>query len=192
MIQALLIISGLLQFISIAPYLVDTAKGRSKPRLVSWFNWTLLTGIATAAALSQHQYASAILTGSETITQLCVVLLGFRNGDHSIERLDIICQIGAVCGLVLWIIFNNPLVAIIATVLIDFIVAIPTYVHAWQKPNEETGSTYLLSGLGALAAVFAVTTRTILGYTFPAYLTFSNGFTFALIKLSRNQAKTLA
>src|SRR5258708_6507233 len=98
-----LILSAVIGTVGIIPYLRDVIKNQTKPRIVSWFNWTLLTGIATAAALADKQYPSAVLTASATLVTGLVVIFGLKYGDRTFEPIDVICQIGAILGLILWI-----------------------------------------------------------------------------------------
>jgi hypothetical protein len=168
-----IVLSAVFTLAATVPYIIDTAKGKTKPRIVSWFNWAMLTGIATAAAFADKQYPSAILTLSATIETALVVLLALRSGDRRFERFDIFCQIGAIAGLILWILFNSPLIALVATVSIDFIAGLPTWKHAWLRPYEETLSTYLLSGFGAVCALLAIKEHSVSGLIYPVFITFS-------------------
>jgi len=193
-ITVLIILSGLFFVSGLGPYLSDIIKRRTKPRIVSWFNWTLLTGIATAAALAEHQYASAFITGVGTICTALIVILSLRySSDRKFETLDVVCQICAVIGLVLWASFDNPTLALVASMSIDFIVGLPTWKHAWFKPWEETAAPFVLAVVGAACAIVATifdSSHTVSGLIFPVYLTLANAAIASLILLSphRQQA----
>ncbi|MEO6513496.1 MAG: hypothetical protein ABIR37_02280 [Candidatus Saccharimonadales bacterium] len=188
MTTAFIVLSAILTLVSSIPYIVDVIKGKTKPRIVSWFNWSLLTGIATAAAYADGQIPSAVLTLAATIETALIVILGLKHGDRKFERFDVVCQIGAVSGLILWVIFSSPVIAIIATVTIDFVALLPTLRHSWLKPDEETISTFVLSGIGALFAALAVTNPTISGLTYPIYIVLANFALVALLMLRRHSA----
>lgn len=167
-------ISALLIFVCAIPYIRDIIRRQTKPRIVSWFNWSILTGIATAAAIADNQWPSAILTGASTIQTGAICVLGFKYGDRKIEAFDVACQVGAVVGLLLWLVFDSPQVAILATVSIDFIAGLPTYKHAWLKPSEETRSTYVLATIAAALALLAITDRAVSGIAYPLFIFFAN------------------
>ncbi len=169
-----IIISTILTLVSMVPYILDVIKRRTKPRLVSWFNWSILSAIAGAASLSDGQYAAAILSFSATTETMAIVFLGWRNGNKDFEFFDIACQIGAAIGLVLWWAFNSPAIAVIASVTIDFIASLPTWRHAWLRPSEETWITFLLAGTGALFTVFAAETIRVTSLANPIYLVLIN------------------
>lgn len=164
----------------------DVYRRKTKPRIVSWLNWSILTAIASAASFSDHQYASAILTLLASVETLSVVILGWRYGDRRIASFDIGCQIAAAVGLVLWLIFNSPSIAIIATISIDLIAGLPTLKHAWEKPHEETAITFFLGSLAAFFTVLAAQNHKITALAFPLYLVVIN-FVISSVIYSRGR-----
>jgi hypothetical protein len=111
-----------------------------------------------------------------------------KYGEKEFARFDIVCQIGAIIGLILWFVFNSPAIAIIAGILIDLIGSLPTLKHAWEKPEEETWITFMLSGLGAAFTVFAASNTTITALANPIYLVIIN-FAFTAVLLSAHKVK---
>src|SRR4051812_3538394 len=121
----LLIAGTLVMFASVVPYILDVLHRKTKPRIVSWFNWSLLFGISGAAALADQQYPSAVLTLTDAAACALIVVLGIKRGKHTFEPLDIVCQVAALVGLLLWILLDSPLLAISITAAIDFVVTLP-------------------------------------------------------------------
>src|SRR5579863_3642720 len=97
----LIALSSVITILATVPYIFDVLKKKTKPRVVSWFTWTLLTGISAAASLSDHQYAAGILSLSASIECMAVVLLGFKYGYKEFAAFDVYCQISAIIGLIL-------------------------------------------------------------------------------------------
>ena len=153
LVTILVILSSIFTVASVVPYIIEIIKGKTKPRVVSWFTWSVLTAIAGIASYIDGQYPTAILMLLVTIETLLVVIIGWKHGDKRIERFDIVCLVGALIGIILWQIFNSPAIAVIAAVSIDLIGGLPTLVHSWKKPNEETWQTFFLAFLGALCTV---------------------------------------
>lgn len=182
----LIALSSIITISATIPYIVDILNKKTKPRIVSWFTWTLLTGISAAASLSDKQYAAGILSLSASVECLTVVILGLKYGDKEFTAFDISCQIGAIVGLMLWFIFNSPAIAVIAGITIDLIGSLPTLKHAWEKPAEETWITFALSGLGATFAAFAATSTRITAIANPIYIVAIN-FTFTTVLLVRHK-----
>lgn len=176
---------AILAVVSVGPYLYDIIKGRTKPNIVSWFTWTLLTGIVTAAAMASGEPRTALLSLASTICTLSVVILGLKFGIAKFSRFDAICQLSAAVGLILWFIFNSPAIAIIAAVSIDFVVMLPTLRHSWLKPNEETWQTFLIGTVAALFTIFSLSSYTVESLLFPLYIFVANGAITAVIIYSR-------
>jgi hypothetical protein len=165
---------------------MDIVRGKTKPRIVSWFTWTLLTTIACAASLADRQYPSAALMFCATIETLAIVIMGWKYGDRKFNRLDIICQIGALIGLLLWSVFNSPAVAVIATITIDLVGALPSIQHSWATPYEETWSAYCIAGIAGLLTVIAADKWSITAIAYPIYIVVINAV-FVLVLIARKK-----
>lgn len=184
---AFIIISSVFAIASILPYISDVLKKKTKPRIVSWLTWSLLTAIASAASFSDKQYASAILTLIAAIETMTVVVLGYKHGDRKFNRLDVFCLRGVFVGLGLWAIFRSPAVAIIAILAIDFVGTIPTIKHSWQSPHEETTITYILGLFASIFTLLAAKELKITAVAFPLYLVLAD-LTIVVILLTRHKS----
>ncbi len=169
-----LVLATIITVVSVLPYLRDILKGTTKPNIVSWLTWTLLTGIATAAEIAAHEYVAAIFTSAAVVETGLVVVFGLRYGYVKYTRFDVVCQIGAVVGIILWQLFDSPTIGVLAAVGIDFIGALPTFRHAWQKPNEETWQTFAISGIGAVFALLALDSYNWVSLPYAVYIVLVN------------------
>ena len=185
-----LVIATIITVSAVLPYLRDILKGTTKPNIVSWITWTLITGIATAAEIAGHEYVTAIFTGAAMIETASVVAFGLRRGYAKYSRFDVVCQIGAIVGLILWQLFNSPSIGVVACVAIDFIGVLPTIRHSWRKPDEETWSTFALSGVGGIFAILALSRYNVTSLTYAIYIVLIN-ILVSVIILGRRQALTL-
>lgn len=156
------------------PYIIDIVKGKTKPNIVTWITWTVLIGIGAAALYASHEINAALLLTGDMVATFAVVIVGLKYGIAKLDRFDLFCMIGAIVGLLLWLIFNSPLIAILATILIDFIGTIPTVRHSYFHPEEET---YLTFALGIVATIFTLLSLheySFSAWIYPTYLLFSN------------------
>jgi hypothetical protein len=177
-----LILAILITIASAIPYIKGILKGKTKPNIVSWITWTLLTGIATVAELAGHEYRTAIFTGTAVIETAIIVVLGLSRGYVKYTRFDYVCQFGAIVGLLLWWLFNSPAAGVIAAVSIDFIGALPTIRHSWNQPGEESWPTFAMGGAGGLLAILALTEHNWTSLTYPIYILIVNIiFVFSII-----------
>lgn len=184
---AFLVVSIGITLVSIIPYLRDILRHKTKPNIVSWITWTMLTGIATAAEINAAEYTTALFTAASTLETGLVVALGLRNGFVKYTRFDAVCQLSAIIGIILWQLFNSPQIAVLATLLIDFIGALPTIRHSWQKPGEETWQTFMLGSIASVFAVLALTNYGVVALSFPLYLSVINALTAATIFFRRRR-----
>ena len=93
-----IIISSALTVLSALPYLRNVVARKTKPRIVSWFTWTLITAMAAAASFAEHNYASAFLALSACSQTILIVILGYKYGDRNFEKIDVFSQLAALVG----------------------------------------------------------------------------------------------
>jgi hypothetical protein len=172
--QFLIITSSLISIAGAVPYIVEILRGKTKPRIVSWFTWTLITAIAGAASLADHQYPAAILSFCSSAGTLSIVLLGLKYGDKRLSALDIGCQVAALAGLVLWLTLKSPVIAVLTMVAIDLVGCVPTLVHSWHKPYEETWIAFAMSALAAGLTLWAAEGWQVTAVAYPIYLVLAN------------------
>lgn len=185
---ALTIFGSVLILFSALPYVLAVARRETKPRIVSWFTWTLLLLISCAATIADHDWAAALLLTGDAIGTSAIVIFGLKYGDRTFERLDIICLASALVGLTLWFIFNSPLIAVVASVTIDFVGAVPSVKHCWQKPYEETALTFAMGSIGSLATLAAIRPFRLTAVVYPIYLVIVNGAFASIVFLRRSRA----
>jgi hypothetical protein len=179
-------IAGIIALLDVSPYLIDVVRGKTKPNIVSWFTWSLLLIIGTAAAFSDHQDKSALLTLGDGIGTTLVLVLGIKYGIAKFSWFDGICQICALIGLVLWLVFNSPTIAVIAVIAIDFIACLPTAKHSWQSPEEETWEAFALTVFASTLTLLSLTHYSVVSLGYPIFLLLVN-LAFVVVVLYRRK-----
>ncbi len=171
------------------PYVLETIAGKTKPRVVTWATWALLTCLAAAAAFTDGQVVAGLFALLGTIATGATAIAGWHYGDKSFNKLDIACAVGVVVGLGLWLLFNSPAIGVWAAIIIDCVGLVPTYKHAWVRPHEETLQTYVLIFVGGLITSGSIIysgqlSVTALGY--PLYTAVSLGLVAVIIMIRRS------
>ena len=141
------VIASIVGFVGYVPYFRDMVLARTRPHGFSWFVWRLLTGIAFFAQVAKGGGAGAWVTGFSAIVCLCIAGLAFFYGERQITKADWFSFGGALLGLVLWQLTNDPLLAIVLITITDALAFAPTFRKAYYKPDEETASTFILSSI---------------------------------------------
>lgn len=152
----LLGIAGLIvSVISYVPYFRDIFKGKTKPHPFSWLVWGMVSSIAFFAQIISGAGIGALATGVTAVACISIALIAVYLGERRISTLDIICFFGALGGIVLWQLTDNPLSAVITVLIVHVLGFVPTVKKAYAFPGEETLSSYVMSllkwGLGLLA-----------------------------------------
>jgi hypothetical protein len=187
----LVVLSTLLSAASTVPYLIATAKRQTRPRVVTWLTWALLTAVGGAASASVGDYPSAAFSFIGTVVTSAVVIAGLRYGDRTFGRLDLLCFVLVVVGFGLWLLLDVPGIAVGAACVIDFIGLVPTLAHAWRSPHEETAVTYALIAAGGGAATAAAWgTWTVTAVAYPLYVLASMAVCWAIVVLRNTRLAT--
>lgn len=192
MVSAVLLTTGTsLSIFSTVPYIKDILQGKAKPRMVSWAVWALLLGLTAIVSYQQHQISSAVLSGVSTIGCLIVTMLAARHASFKLTRLECYSLFGALVGLSLWLVLDNPMLVLVAALIVDAIAYLPTYVNGWRNPHHESMNMFVISasgsGLVLLAAVIANAEPT--GLIYPLYSTLFGSIMVGIL-FSRRQQNT--
>ena len=190
MISALVTIGALISAAGSIPYILAVIRGTARPRLVSWGVWAVLAGVMTVSAFIEGAMASAVMTAITFIACATVTILGWQRRTGGINRVDMVCLVGAVLGIASLAIFKSPLIALAVSVAVDIIAFIPTLMHAWTSPYEESLTCFALSALGGTLAVLAVLAGeiSVVALLYPVYSMVFNGLAALLIVSGRSKS----
>ena len=190
MISALVTMGALISAAGSVPYILAVIKGTARPRLVSWGVWAVLAGVMTVSAFIEGAMASAVMTAITFIACATVTILGWQRRTVGINRVDMVCLVGAVLGITSLAIFKSPLIALTVSVAVDIVAFIPTLVHAWTSPYEESLTCFALSALGGTLAVLAVLVGevSVVALLYPVYSMVFNGLAALLIVSGRSKS----
>ena len=148
--------SGVLIAISAIPYIRDIFLGKTKPERMTWFLWSVLLAIAFFAQISKGGTWSLITTGVDFLGVIIIFILSIKYGMGGMTKLDITALAGAMFGLLLWYITNEPLVALLITIFIDSLAGMLTIIKTYKEPYTETFRAYVICGTGGLLGALSV------------------------------------
>jgi hypothetical protein len=177
------ITSGVLSAICYIPYIRDIFKGSTKPERATWFIWSVLTSILLFAQLAKGATNSIWLTVVQSLGVILIFALSIKFGEGGLQRRDILALIAAGIGLVAWYFTKEAAVALWLTIAIDFSGASLTIVKAYQEPETETQSTWVLSGIAGIFGAMAVGYLSLSLLAFPIYVIVVNFAVFFAIRL---------
>lgn len=165
-------------------YFFDTLRGRVQPNRVTWLLWGLAPFIAFAAQLQQGVGFQALLTFSVGFLPAMTFIASFLNKKSfwEIHRFDIICGVLSVLGLILWLTTKVGNLAILFSILADFLASVPTYRKSFYHPDSESFKAFFLNVIGVGIIVLAIHNWSFANSAFSVYYLFSSLLIAFLIK----------
>ena len=178
------IVGALLNLFGSSSYVISTLKGKTKPNRVTWFLWALAPLIAFYAEIQKGVGLPSLLTFMVGFGPLMVFVASFINKKSvwKIGRLDIICGLLSLGGLVLWGVTREGNLAIVFSIVADLLAAIPTLVKSYKEPETENYMVFLFGSISAFITLLAIKEWSFAHYAFPVYILVICLLFFVLIK----------
>ena len=163
--------AGVLSVLAFAPYVIDTIRGRTQPLRVSWLVWSVLAAIAFVSQLARGADASLWFAGSQTVATIVIFALSIRFGTGTYLRGQDGYILGAAAlGLIAWAMTSEPAYALLLSIGVNLLGGIATVQKAFDAPETETFSTWVLGLIAALCAIGAVGRLDWVLLAYPVYL----------------------
>lgn len=165
------ILSVLLGTIALAPYYKGVLNHTIKPHVFTWVTWSLVTSVVAAVQFSEHGGVGAWTTaigGGQTTGIAILAACGF--GTTNITRSDKISFVLALLAIPLWLLTEQPFLAVLMLCFIDGMAFYPTFRKSWFAPHQEKLFTYAVGNIKFLLSVFALETMTLASSLFPLWV----------------------
>lgn len=183
-VEIFAVLAIIVSVIRYATYLWSVKKGETRPHIFSWFNWGTVTGIGAYAQFTLNGGPSAWVLAVVSCTCYFIAIIALFVGEKNITRSDWLSFIGALLAIPLWLITNNPVIAIVTIIIIDALTYFPTVRKSWYDPWGEPPTSYFWAGLRYFLALFAVTNPSLSTLAYPFFL-MATDWGFALYVLWR-------
>lgn len=156
-----------LAFLAYIPYIRDVLSKKTKPHIYSWFLWGLLGLIVFALQVKGGGGPGAYVTLSSALMSLVIFVLALKNGDKDIKALDTVFLLLALIAIAIWIFAKQPLLSLILLILIEVFGFFPTYRKSWNKPYDETLSTWVINSFRYSMSLLALSAYNWLTLLYP-------------------------
>lgn len=167
------ILAGLLLIVGYIPYINDILRGKTMPARATWLIWACLDIITLAGMYAKDSVNGQILTAC--VGASIVSLLSLKYGVPGWTKIDKISIVGAIVGVILWGVFANPIFGIVISLAVILLGSVPTFVSAWDNPNRENKTAWIIFFISCLCAVAAIPKWTLEDAAQP--------FTFLIIEI---------
>lgn len=138
-------------------YFIETLQGRVKPNKISWGLWAFISIIAFTIQYSETGSSTAYFTLVAGLIPLCVFVASFfnKNAYWKLSMQDYIAGAISVIAIAIWLLADEPVLALSFSILADLSAAVPTLHKAYTEPLTETALPYASAGVGALLSILA-------------------------------------
>lgn len=148
------LVAGILQVAGLIPYIRAILQRKTIPTKSTWIIWTVLNTLTLAGMYAEGTVNSQIV-GAVLVVWI-VVGLALRYGVPGWTTLDKICLCGAFVGVVLWQMFDSPLLGIVSSLSMTFLGSIPTFKSAWEDPNRENKAAWTILFVSCVCGIIAI------------------------------------
>ena len=181
-------IAGIIAFLAYIVYIISILRGESKPNRATWWIWAFM-GLVLALS---YQFSGASNTVwvpyVEFLGPFTIALLSVKYGEGGLEdRTDLLCLFGAVVSVILWIVFNNPVVALITNLAIDSFAIVPTIKKSYLRPEGEDFWAWFGTGLADGLNMFAVEKFTFAILVYPIYMLVSDLIIIIILAIKKKK-----
>lgn len=173
MSEVFIIISSFLAAIAPLLYVYDILKKGARPHRTTRFVVLIITAIVVASLYTQNS-SVVWLALISFISCLIIFTLSIKYGAGGWAKLDILCLIIALVGLVIWKITDNAELALYASIFADFTGYYPTLVKTFKYPKTESLGFFGINLLACTFSILALKNFSFQNVVYPLYLVIIN------------------
>ncbi len=175
--------------VSYASYFKGIFSGKTKPHVFSWSIWAIINITAFFAQLAKGGGTGAWITAVNGLLCLTVAILAIFKGEKNITTSDKLSLLGAIAGIVGWLITKNPLVAVIFLSATDYFAIFPTFRKAYLKPYEENAFSFGIDLIKFTLELFSLQSLNLTTVLFPITILINDTVLVTMILIRRRMAK---
>jgi hypothetical protein len=184
------IIAGLISATAYIVYFHSILKGESKPDRVTWWIWTFMGAIMVSSYYFSGARNTIWSPIVEFIGPFITALLSIKYGEGGgADKTDLICFIGGVISIGLWLIFDQPLIALVMSLAIDGFAVIPTIRKSYLRPQGESFWAWFDTGLGDFINLFASEKFIFAIVIYPAWMLFNDIIIVSLLGIGKKRMR---
>lgn len=151
-----IVLSVIFTFSSYLIYFKSILRWETKPHIISWFIWWLISLIILIIQLYNNAWIWALNIWFVTFLCLLIAFISFKKWSRKINKSDSFSLIFWILSIILWIFSNNPFLSVVLLICVDVFWFIPTILKSLKSPFEENENAYFLAWGWYLMSIFAM------------------------------------
>jgi len=176
--------SGVLSTFAYIPYIIDTARRRTRPQRAAWLIWSVLGSIAFVSQVYEGATSSLWFAGVQIAGTIIVFSLSIWVGrGNYLAKTDYLILLAALAGLILWYFTETAAYALAITISISLLGGLATAIKSYKDPKSETLITWVVSLIASACALLSVGKMDLIILAYPLYL-FTLYFAFVVAILA--------
>lgn len=164
------IISLLLSFALFVPYYIGIWKKETKPHVLTWITWFILTALGFVLSYTSGGGAGAFTFALQSILCLSIAIYALIKKEKNVVRFDWIVFACVIIILLFYVFTQNALLSAIFAATVDCLGYIPTFRKSYMQPYQEPILTYVLTFASWLFSAFALSTFSVTTLVYPIAL----------------------
>lgn len=175
------ILAGFIALIAFVPYIKSILERKTKPNKASWIIWSLVGIIIVGTYYAVGARDTMGVPLANVIGPLIIAALALKYGEEGWQKLDKVCLVGSFLGLIVWLLLNQPFVALVMTIFIDFLANLPTIRKSYFDPKSENRMTWILLLVANTINLFAIERWSFEIAAYPVFLCLTAGIIVVLL-----------
>lgn len=179
---------GIFALMGFLPYVITVYQGKTSPNRASWSIWASLGIILAVSNYQEGARDTMPLLTAYAICQITIALLSLKYGEGGWNTFDRTCLLGALISIVLWQLYDSPLIAIAISIAIDSLGALPTIKKSYLQPETEDLFSWMMFWTAGTCNILALNEWSAIAAQ-PIYLFTFNSIVIFLLWLPKLQNK---
>ncbi|NLF88880.1 hypothetical protein GX563_08675 [Candidatus Bathyarchaeota archaeon] len=172
MLEFMVFVAAAFSLLAALAYIRSMFKGHAKPNRVTWLMWSVAPFVATAASVSMGADLAAVPVFMAGFAPFMIFVASFLSKEAywKLSPFDYACGAFSALAVILWFLTNDPILAIVLSIIADALAAAPTVIKAWHEPKTESIWPFLIGTLSPFTSFLAASTWSFSELSFPSYL----------------------
>ena len=163
-------LSNILIFSSYLTYEWAMIKGRAKPHRTTRLVIFVIVILGFLSMYAQGDRVVVWFLGICAVQSLVMFIMSLKYGMGGWAKIDILCLVIALSGIILWRVTSNPALGLYAAILADMSGMVPALIKTYRFPKTEYYLAYVFDIAAIILTGLAIRSGGFNEYLYPTYL----------------------